>query len=141
MALDTPGAHARDELGFFETLRARPIEAAWASDSGFAIGAAMPLVMPTIAPEAHLILLVALTSLMFLALLGGRAVRAGSAQLVAGAVRVTFWGALAMAVTARRRLAVRNHCVSKACRWGRHLRCGGNYVLVTRTITWPPHLV
>ena len=100
MAHDALGAHARAELGISETQRARPIQAAWASAGCFSVGAALPLLVTIAAPEAHLILLVALTSLMFLALLGGLAARAGGAQLMAGAIRVTFWGALAMAVTA-----------------------------------------
>ena len=100
MARDALGAHARDELGISVAQQARPIQAAWASAGCFSVGAALPLLVTTAAPEAHLILLVALTSLVFLALLGGLAARAGGARLVAGAVRVTFWGALAMAVTA-----------------------------------------
>ena len=97
---DALGAHARDELGISETLRAHPIQAALASAGCFAVGAALPLLVTTAAPESHLVLLVALTSLMFLALLGGLAARAGGAQMMAGATRVTFWGAFAMAVTA-----------------------------------------
>jgi vacuolar iron transporter family protein len=100
MAHDALGAHARDELGISETLRARPIQAALASAGSFAVGAAMPLVVTALAPEAWLIPLVAGTSLVFLALLGGLAARAGGAGVTAGAIRVTFWGALAMAVTA-----------------------------------------
>jgi vacuolar iron transporter family protein len=100
MAHDALGAHARDELGISETLRARPIQAAWASAGSFAVGAALPLLVTATAPEAHLILLVAVTSLIFLAVLGGLAARAGGAKLMVGAIRVAFWGALAMAVTA-----------------------------------------
>jgi vacuolar iron transporter family protein len=100
MAHDALGAHARDELGISETLRARPIQAALASAGSFAVGAAMPLVVTALAPEAWLIPLVSGTSLVFLALLGGLAARAGGAGVTAGAIRVTFWGALAMAVTA-----------------------------------------
>lgn len=100
MAHDALGAHARDELGISENFRARPIQAAFASAGSFAVGAAMPLVVATMAPAAHLILLVSGTSLVFLALLGGLAARAGGAAVTTGAMRVTFWGALAMALTA-----------------------------------------
>jgi VIT1/CCC1 family predicted Fe2+/Mn2+ transporter len=100
MAHDALGAHARDELGISETLVARPIQAALASAGGFAVGAAMPLLVTAIAPGAGLIPLVSGTSLGFLALLGGLAARVGGAGVIAGAIRVTFWGALAMALTA-----------------------------------------
>jgi vacuolar iron transporter family protein len=100
MAHDALGAHARDELGISETLRARPIQAALASAGSFAVGAAMPLVVTAIAPGTGLIPLVSGTSLVFLALLGGLAARAGGAGVTVGALRVTFWGALAMALTA-----------------------------------------
>jgi VIT1/CCC1 family predicted Fe2+/Mn2+ transporter len=100
MAHDAVGAHARDELGISETRRARPIQAAWASAGSFAVGAAMPLLVTAMAPAASLIPLVSGTSLVFLALLGGLAARAGGASVAMGAIRVTFWGALAMAVTA-----------------------------------------
>jgi VIT1/CCC1 family predicted Fe2+/Mn2+ transporter len=100
MAHDALGAHARDELGITETLRARPIQAALASAGSFAVGAAMPLLVTVIAPGAGLIPLVSGTSLMSLALLGGVAARAGGAGVIVGAIRVTFWGALAMALTA-----------------------------------------
>jgi VIT1/CCC1 family predicted Fe2+/Mn2+ transporter len=100
MAHDAIGAHARDELGFSETLRARPFQAAWASAGSFAVGAAMPLLITAVAPATGLLPLVAGTSLAFLALLGGLAARVGGAPVTMGAVRVTFWGALAMAVTA-----------------------------------------
>jgi len=97
---DALGAHARDELGISETFRARPIQAALASAGSFAVGAALPLAVAALAPAAGLILLVAGTSLVFLALLGGLAARAGGAGVTMGAIRVTFWGALAMALTA-----------------------------------------
>jgi VIT1/CCC1 family predicted Fe2+/Mn2+ transporter len=97
---DALGAHARDELGISETFRARPIQAALASAGSFAVGAAMPLLVAALAPAAGLISLVSGTSLLFLALLGGLAARAGGAGVTIGAMRVTFWGALAMAVTA-----------------------------------------
>ncbi len=100
MAHDALGAHARDELGISETLRARPIQAALASASSFAVGAAMPLLVTVIAPTSRLIILVPGTSLLFLALLGGLAAGAGGASVTVGAIRVTFWGALAMGVTA-----------------------------------------
>ena len=100
MAHDALGAHARDELGISKTLRARPIQAALASAASFAVGAAMPLLVTAMAPAAGLIPLVSGTSLLFLALLGGLAARAGGAGVAMGAIRVTFWGALAMAVTA-----------------------------------------
>jgi VIT1/CCC1 family predicted Fe2+/Mn2+ transporter len=100
MAHDALGAHARDELGISETLSARPIQAALTSAASFAIGAAMPLLVTALAPESSLIPLVSGTSLVFLALLGGLAARAGGAGVTAGAIRVTFWGALAMGVTA-----------------------------------------
>lgn len=100
MAHDALGAHARDELGISENFRARPIQAAFASAGSFAVGAAMPLAITAMAPVAHLIPLVSGTSLVFLALLGGLAARAGGAVVTTGAIRVTFWGALAMALTA-----------------------------------------
>ncbi len=100
MAHDALGAHARDELGISEALSARPIQAALSSAGSFAVGAAMPLLVTAIAPESGLIPLVSGTSLMFLAVLGGLAARAGGAGVTVGAIRVTFWGALAMAVTA-----------------------------------------
>jgi VIT1/CCC1 family predicted Fe2+/Mn2+ transporter len=100
MAHDALGAHARDELGITETLSARPIQAAFVSAASFAIGAVLPLLVTAIAPEAGLIPLVSGTSLVFLALLGGVAARTGGAGVMVGAVRVSFWGALAMALTA-----------------------------------------
>ena len=100
MAHDALGAHARDELGLSEALRARPIQAALASAGSFAVGAAMPLLVAAMAPESGLVPLVSGTALVFLTLLGGLAARAGGAGVTAGALRVTFWGALAMAVTA-----------------------------------------
>jgi vacuolar iron transporter family protein len=100
MAHDALGAHARDELGISETLRARPIQAAMASAGSFAVGAALPLLVSAVTPTTGLIPLVSGTSLVFLALLGGVAARAGGAGVTVGAIRVTFWGALAMALTA-----------------------------------------
>jgi VIT1/CCC1 family predicted Fe2+/Mn2+ transporter len=100
MAHDALGAHARDELGISESLTARPLQAAMASAASFAVGAGMPLLITAVAPDARLIPLVAGSSLAFLALLGGLAAYAGGAGVTVGAIRVTFWGALAMAVTA-----------------------------------------
>jgi len=100
MAHDALGAHARDELGISDTLSARPVQAALASAASFAVGAALPLGVAWLAPAAQLSPWVAGTSLMFLALLGTLAARAGGADVFLGAWRVTFWGALAMAITA-----------------------------------------
>ena len=100
MAHDALGAHARDELGISETLRARPVQAALTSAASFAVGAAMPLLVTGLAPTGHVIAFVAGTSLVSLAILGALAARAGGAAVMIGALRVTFWGALAMAVTA-----------------------------------------
>jgi VIT1/CCC1 family predicted Fe2+/Mn2+ transporter len=100
MAHDALGAHARDELGISDTLSARPVQAALASAGAFAIGAAMPLLTVIWAPMTMLIPLVSGLSLVFLAILGGLAAYVGGANMLWGAVRVTFWGALAMAATA-----------------------------------------
>jgi vacuolar iron transporter family protein len=100
MAHDALEAHARDELGITTTNKPRPIQAAMASAASFAVGAALPLGVATITPESKLPYLVAGTSLLFLAGLGALAARVGGAKVLAGALRVTFWGALAMAVTA-----------------------------------------
>jgi len=99
MAHDALAAHARDELGFSEASKPRPLQAAAASAASFAVGAALPLLVTAFSPAAGMVPLVGGTSLAFLALLGGVAARAGGASIVKGAVRVTFWGALAMAVT------------------------------------------
>lgn len=100
MAKDALAAHARDELGISETISARPIQAALTSAATFAVGAALPLLVVVIAPATSLVLLVAGTSLLFLALLGALAAYTGGARIIIGIVRVTFWGALAMAITA-----------------------------------------
>ena len=100
MAKDELGAHARDELGISDTYRARPIQAALASAASFAAGALMPVLVASLAPDAGLIALVSGSSLALLAMLGGLAARAGGAGVLIGAMRVTFWGGLAMAVTA-----------------------------------------
>lgn len=100
MAHDALGAHARDELGISETFSARPVQAALASAFSFAVGAGLPLAMAAVTPWDALIPLVAGASLAFLALLGGVAASAGGARVLPGTLRVTFWGALAMGITA-----------------------------------------
>lgn len=100
MEHDALAAHARDELGITDALSARPAQAAFASAGTFAVGAAMPLLTVVISPEAYLIPLVAGSSLLFLAILGSVAAAAGGASALRGAWRVTFWGALAMSLTA-----------------------------------------
>lgn len=100
MAHDALAAHARDELGISGTLRAQPVQAALTSAASFAVGAAMPLLAVAVVPEPVLIPVVSATSLVFLAILGGVAGRVGGASAATGAIRVTFWGALAMALTA-----------------------------------------
>ena len=97
---DALGAHARDEIGISEISNARPIQAAFSSAGTFVVGAALPLLVAWLMPGPQLMLAVALASLFFLALLGGLAARAGGAPISVGAFRVTFWGALAMALTA-----------------------------------------
>ena len=100
MAFDPLGAHARDELGITETAAARPVQAALSSAASFAMGAALPLLAAALAREARLPWQVAGASLAFLALLGAVAARAGGARVLRGTLRVAFWGALAMALTA-----------------------------------------
>ena len=100
MAKDALGAHALDELGISEITTARPIQAALTSAATFAIGAAMPLAMVIVSPTAMLVPIVSVASLACLALLGGIGAHAGGASVVTGTMRVTFWGALAMALTA-----------------------------------------
>ena len=100
MLHDALGAHARDELGITETLSARPVQAALASAASFGAGAALPLVVAAFVFESWLIPVVSATSLVFLAVLGALAARAGGAPLGPGTLRVAFWGALAMAITA-----------------------------------------
>lgn len=97
---DALGAHARDELGFSEITSARPIQAAMASALTFSVGAALPLVTAVLVPIGRVIVLVSALSLLFLAALGALAAGAGGASRWRGAVRVTFWGAVAMALTA-----------------------------------------
>ena len=100
MAHDALGAHARDEIGISETVNAQPVQAAFSSAGTFVVGAALPLMVAWAIPGPQLILAVAVSSLVFLALLGGLAARAGGAPIIVGVIRVTFWGALAMALTA-----------------------------------------
>jgi VIT1/CCC1 family predicted Fe2+/Mn2+ transporter len=100
MAHDALGAHARDELGITEAQAARPIQAALVSAASFAVGAALPLGVAFLASASWLSGAVSATSLVFLALLGGLAARVGGADVSRGAMRVMFWGALAMALTA-----------------------------------------
>jgi VIT1/CCC1 family predicted Fe2+/Mn2+ transporter len=100
MAHDALGAHARDEIGISEHQSAQPVQAAFSSAGTFVVGAALPLAVAWATPLHQLIPVVASSSLAFLALLGSLAARAGGASVVVGATRVTFWGALAMALTA-----------------------------------------
>lgn len=100
MAHDALGAHARDELGISEIMHARPVQAAIASALSFAVGAALPLATVVVVPQAMTVWLVAILSLAFLAILGGIAAKVGGARISTGAMRMTFWGALAMALTA-----------------------------------------
>lgn len=100
MAKDALGAHAREELGISDTLSARPVQAAMASAATFAVGAVMPLLLVVVVPASALLWTVAASSLFFLALLGALAARTGGSSVLRATVRVTFWGALAMAITA-----------------------------------------
>ncbi len=100
MAKDALGAHAREELGISEITTARPIQAAFTSAATFSVGAAMPLLMVVLSPAAWLAPLVSVASLLFLALLGAIGAQAGGAPVIRATLRVTFWGALAMALTA-----------------------------------------
>lgn len=100
MEHDALGAHARDEIGISEIASAQPFQAAWSSAASFTVGAALPLGVAWAVPGPTQIPFVAVGSLMFLALLGALAARAGGAPIAPGALRVTFWGALAMGLTA-----------------------------------------
>ncbi len=100
MQSDGLAAHAREELGISEVTAARPVQAALASAAAFAIGAALPLITAALAGDRVRIWLVAAMSLGFLTLLGAVGARAGGAPVIRAALRVAFWGALAMAVTA-----------------------------------------
>lgn len=99
-AHDALGAHARDELGISETFTARPVQAALASAGTFAVGAVLPLLVVLWVPVSGLMWAVSGSSLLFLALLGSLAARVGGASVITAAARVSFWGALAMALTA-----------------------------------------
>ena len=100
MAHDALGAHVRDELGISEVMSARPLQAAVFSAISFSIGAALPLVAAWFSPFTLMIWVVAVSSLFFLTMLGATAARAGGASMLTGAIRVLFWGAIAMAATA-----------------------------------------
>ncbi len=100
MAKDALGAHARDELGISEITTARPVQAALTSAASFAAGASMPLLMAVVTPIAYMSPVVAAASLLALALLGAIGANAGGANILRATLRVTFWGALAMAATA-----------------------------------------
>lgn len=100
MAKDALGAHARDELGISEVTTARPVQAALASAATFAVGAILPLIVVLLSPLSSVIAVVATASLFFLAALGAASASAGGASMLKPVLRVTFWGALAMAATA-----------------------------------------
>jgi VIT1/CCC1 family predicted Fe2+/Mn2+ transporter len=100
MAKDALTAHARDELGISSITAARPVQAALTSAASFSVGAAMPLLMVVVSPAGALVPVVSAASLGFLALLGAIGARAGGARVLRATARVTFWGALAMALTA-----------------------------------------
>ena len=99
-AHDALGAHARDELGISEISSARPIQAAIASAASFAVGGALPVLLVFLIPEKQIIMAVSASSLLFLGMLGGLAAKVGGANVLTGIARITFWGALAMAITA-----------------------------------------
>jgi len=100
MAHDALGAHARDELGISKPMSVRPVQAAFASAASFAVGASLPLTMVALTPRGAIEWTVAGASLVFLTLLGSLAARVGGSPLLKSAARVTFWGAIAMSVTA-----------------------------------------
>lgn len=100
MRFDALGAHARDELGISDSRTARPVQTAFASAGTFAVGAMLPLLVVVLLSGTALLWAVSGSSLLFLALLGSVSARAGGAPVLAAASRVTFWGALAMALTA-----------------------------------------
>jgi VIT1/CCC1 family predicted Fe2+/Mn2+ transporter len=99
-AHDALGAHARDELGISSVMSARPVQAAVFSAVSFAVGASLPLLVTALLAGSMMIPVVAISSLAFLALLGGVAARAGGASVLTGSLRVLFWGAMAMGATA-----------------------------------------
>lgn len=100
MAHDALGAHARDEIGISASVSAQPVQAAFSSAGTFIVGAALPLMVAWAVPGPQQIAAVAVTSVVFLAILGGLAARTGGASTIVGAIRVTFLGALAMTLTA-----------------------------------------
>lgn len=100
MEHDDLGAHARDELGISDTGNARPVQAALSSAASFAVGAMLPLAVTALAPQNALIPAVSVASLVFLGLLGAVAARVGGASMLTAALRMVFWGALAMGITA-----------------------------------------
>jgi vacuolar iron transporter family protein len=100
MAHDALGAHSRDELGVSETVSARPVQAGLTSAATFAVGAALPLLTALVSPVPHLVPVVAATSLVFLVALGALSARTGGAPVLKASLRVAFWGALAMGITA-----------------------------------------
>ena len=100
MAHDALGSHARDELGINESFTAKPVQAALASAAAFSVGAVFPLILVLASPSKDLIVVVSLGSLGFLAILGIIAAKVGGANAIKGALRVCFWGALAMIITA-----------------------------------------
>jgi VIT1/CCC1 family predicted Fe2+/Mn2+ transporter len=100
MSKDALSAHVRDELGITETLRARPIQAAFASAISFIGGAIIPILAVLLAPSGRFVEVLSVTALVTLSVLGGTAAYAGGASVAKGALRVAFWGALAMVITA-----------------------------------------
>ncbi|AMJ94887.1 hypothetical protein AVL56_11655 [Alteromonas stellipolaris] len=100
MAYDAIGAHAKDDIGISQSVNAQPIQAAFSSAAAFTVGAALPLAVAWLVHGEQLIPAVAALSLLFLAALGATAARVGGASITVGAIRVTFWGALAMVLTA-----------------------------------------
>ena len=100
MKTDALAAHARDELGISDATRARPVQAAFASAGAFTAGAALPLLTVIVSPAAMLVPVVSAASLVFLALLGAIGAQASGANVPRAMIRVTFWGALALALTA-----------------------------------------
>jgi len=100
MAHDALGAHLRDELGVSGAVSARPVQAGLTSAATFAVGAALPLLTSLVAPAQHLVFVVASTSLLFLSALGALSARTGGAPVLKASMRVAFWGALAMGITA-----------------------------------------
>lgn len=100
MAKDALGAHAREELGITDVTTARPIQAALTSAATFGVGAFLPIIAATLAPTAHLVAIVSATSLLFLAALGAVGAKVGGAAILSPTIRVAFWGAFAMGLTA-----------------------------------------